>query len=384
MQPPKKLRIIQAVNVRWYNATAWYGISLAGLLSGAGHEVRVLALPGTEPFRKAADINKSSTIGIYTNLLFGTNTIRNFFLMQNLIRSFKPHVVNCHRGEGMAAWGLLKAFLGGFALVRTRGDQRPPKANLANRLLYANLSEAVIATNSRTERQCASLLGVAASKLHLIPGGVDRTFFSPDQEGRERVRRECGFSPDDLVVGIVGRFDPVKGHRDLLDAAARLRAESPQGAGRKMRLLLMGFPANISVQEMRGMIRERGLEDCCVITGKVNDVPAHISAMDVGVVASNGSEAIARAAFEIMSCGVPLIGADVGVMPDLLADDALFPAGDADALAARLKLVAENEDFRQRLRAEQAGRMPAFSSEAFLEKTLSVYYAAVKQAGITI
>ena len=47
------LRTIQVVNVRWFNATAWYGLELARLLNAAGHESRVVALAGTETFEKA-------------------------------------------------------------------------------------------------------------------------------------------------------------------------------------------------------------------------------------------------------------------------------------------------------------------------------------------
>ena len=46
-------RSIQVVNVRWFNATAWYGLELARLLNAAGHESRVVSLADTETFAKA-------------------------------------------------------------------------------------------------------------------------------------------------------------------------------------------------------------------------------------------------------------------------------------------------------------------------------------------
>ena len=49
-------RTIQVVNVRWFNATAWYGVELARLLNAAGHESRVVALEGTDTFRKAQEL----------------------------------------------------------------------------------------------------------------------------------------------------------------------------------------------------------------------------------------------------------------------------------------------------------------------------------------
>jgi glycosyltransferase involved in cell wall biosynthesis len=143
--------------------------------------------------------------------------------------------------------------------------------------------------------------------------------------------------------------------------------------------MLLGFPANISQERMRGMLRERGLEERTIITGKVDDVAGHMSCLDLAVVASQGSEAIARAALELMSCGIPLLGTDVGVMPDLLSPEALVPAGDAQALAELLFRALSQAAFRQDLRKAQAAAMPRFSQETFLEQTLAAYAQAMRR-----
>ena len=49
------MRTIQVVNVRWYNATAWYGVTLAHCLQKAGHESIVAGLEGTPPLEKAKE-----------------------------------------------------------------------------------------------------------------------------------------------------------------------------------------------------------------------------------------------------------------------------------------------------------------------------------------
>ena len=54
--PMSSFRSIQVVNVRWFNATAWYGLELARLLNAAGHESRVVALADTETFAKAEEM----------------------------------------------------------------------------------------------------------------------------------------------------------------------------------------------------------------------------------------------------------------------------------------------------------------------------------------
>lgn len=374
------MRIIQAVNVRWFNATAWYGLSLSRLLREAGHEVRVLALPDTESFAKAramglepvpCALNSANPL-----ILAGT-----LGMLSRLLREFRPHIVNCHRGEGMLFWGMFKGMGHDFALVRTRGDQRPPKGNPPNRWLHTRLADALVATNSRVAAQCRALLGVPEDRLHVIPGGVDTVRFAPDEKDRMTVRADLGFAPEDLVVGLLGRFDAVKGQRELMEAFSRVRGgldKCLSGGGGRLRLMLMGFSTSLSEEKVREWIRGYGLEECAVITGKVDRPAAYINAMDLGVVASQGSEAIARAALEIMACGIPLVGTNVGVMPDLLPEWALVPPGDPPALAGLLERALGGDSFRRSLRQAAGARMRTLSERSFLEQTMRVYETVLR------
>jgi glycosyltransferase involved in cell wall biosynthesis len=150
----------------------------------------------------------------------------------------------------------------------------------------------------------------------------------------------------------------------------------------KIRLLLAGFATSTTQAEVEGWIAEAGLSDIATITGKRADVPALISAMDLGVIASQGSETIARAAFEIMSCGVPLVGTDVGVMPDLLPPQALTPPGDDGGLAGLLEKYLKDTSLRQKLREDILERISAFSEKEFLRRTMQVYEQAMRIAGV--
>ena len=380
------LRILQLVNVRWFNATAWYGLSLSRLLQEAGQRVRVIALPGTESYAKAREMG----LDLLPLDMNTANPVRLPLLMRNmtaLLREFRPQVVNCHRGEGVLLWGLCKSAAHPFALIRTRGDQRPPKANAANRQLHSRLIDALIATNSRTAAQCREAFGLGPDRLFTLVGGVDRARFFPDPAGREAMRRAYGFSGTDRVVGLLGRFDPVKGQQQLIEALALVReafnsGSSSLGNPGPLKLLLAGFSTVSSEESVKGWVAQNGLADCTVLTGKVEDVPALINAMDLGVIASQGSEAIARAAFEIMACGVPLVGTDVGVMPDLLSPKALVPAGNTKALAALLGQALGDAAFLASLREEQAVRMQTLSNECFLEQTLALYRSIVKRRSL--
>ena len=354
--------------MRWFNATAWYGMYLSRLLLEAGHEVLVLGLPGTLSARKGEDWGLPlRLLPLNTTTPWGLAGL--YAELRRLTREFRPDVVNCHRGEGFVLWGLLKKDLGGFKLVRTRGDQRLPKANPVNRWLHNTVADAVIATNSRMARHFQDTFQTPPTKLHRILGGVDTALFFPDPAARVRIRTELGYADTDFVVGLLGRFDRVKGQLELIQAASRLR----RAGMTNLRLLLLGFDSATLETTVRAWIAEHGIEDITLITGRRPDIAACLNALDLGVVASLWSETIARAALEIMATGVPLVGTDVGVMPDLLEPEAMMPAGDIDALAARIRSVAENPVMADRLRHGQARRMASLSGQAFLARTLEVY-----------
>lgn len=369
--PDSPLRILQVVNVRWFNATAWYGLFLSSLLREAGHDVRVICPAGTESFTRARDagfeplpldLNSSNPLRI--GAAYGR--------MRALVREFRPQIVNCHRGESFIFWGMLKQ-VAGFGLVRTRGDQRSPKGNWPNITLHRAVADAVIATSSGIAASVRDILRVPDERVHTIFGGVDTRRLYPDPEGRAAMRARWGIGQETTAIGLVGRFDAVKGQRELIQAFARLLRNEGEGAV-DLRLVLAGFATSSTGEEdVRGWAEEAGITGKVIFPGRCEDVRALMNALDLGVVASLGSETIARVALEIMACGVPLIGTRVGVMPDLLDDAALVPPGDEEGMAGILRRFVVEPRFGNELRTAQRARMAGLTEKEFLERTLAVY-----------
>ncbi len=368
------MRILHVINVRWFNATSWYALTLGKLMQEAGHETLIVTLKDTHTWRKsrewglptvAMDLNSSNPLRLASCLRRMTKTVS----------LWEPDIINCHRGESFFLWALLRAMGGRFKLVRTKGDQRLPRNTPTNRLLHGRMADAVVATNSVTGRYFHQALGVPQEKLWVIYGGVDRNIFQFDSSGREQVRQEFGFDETHTVVGLLGRFDRVKGQRETIEAVARLRREHGM---EQVRLLLLGHDAVIRRTEVEQWIREFGVGDITTITGKREDVGACISAMDIGLVASLWSETIARAPLEIMACGRPLLSTRVGVMPDLLQEEALLPPGDPTAITALLGKALTDEHFVERITAEQQRRMVQLSHEEFLRHTIALYQSLME------
>lgn len=371
------MRTIQVVNVRWYNATAWYGVTLARCLQHAGHETLVAGLAGMPPLEKAREMGLP-TIALPFNSQTPGGLIKLWYGMDKLVRDFRPDIVNCHRGEAFVLWALMKKKYG-FSLVRTRGDRRLPRGGIVNRWLHCHMADAVIATNSLMTRHFANMLRVPSDRLYTILGGVDTVRFHADDQARVKIRQQYGYGDDDIVMGLLGRMDEVKGIRESIVALAKARELS--SSARRIRFLVIGFDSEFTTADVARWTQEAGLGnlgEIVTVTGKVSNPEAVINALDFGILASLGSEAIARAALEIMASGVPLISSTTGVMPDLLPARYCFAPGDTEMMAERM-IEAVDESWRRDLATLCLDRIfnGRLTLDDFLEDSLKVYEHAL-------
>jgi len=116
-----------------------------------------------------------------------------------------------------------------------------------------------------------------------IPSGIDLGPFESAREtptdARDALRRELGFDREDVVVGVVSRLEPRKGHRFLIDAMAGLAPDFPQ-----LKALVVG--EGPEHDELVARVRRAGLADRFKFAGYREDVARVISTFDVAVLTS--------------------------------------------------------------------------------------------------
>lgn len=121
---------------------------------------------------------------------------------------------------------------------------------------------------------------------------------------RATLRAELGIPQDAFVVGHVGRFDPQKNHKFLIEIAAAVAAREPN-----FWLLLIGKGDLCS--EVEQELLQRGLRDRTTIAGVRPDVPCLMkAAMDTFVLPSL-HEGLPLVLLEAQAAGLPCIISDV-------------------------------------------------------------------------
>jgi phosphatidyl-myo-inositol alpha-mannosyltransferase len=207
-----------------------------------------------------------------------------------------------------------------------------------------------------------------------IPNGVDVDAFArgPLLPGYPRAGTEG------CTVGFLGRFDePRKGMGVLLAAVRRLAPARPD-----LRVLVIGRGDRAVLLRQAGPVADR-----LDVLGAVDDATkaAALRSVDVFCAPNLHGESFGIVLTEAMAAGAPVLASDLAAFRAVLGDrahggsaaGALFPSGDADALAGALAALLDDPVRRAALSA--AGRVRAFDFEwpAVAAAVVRVYRAAV-------
>jgi len=171
-----------------------------------------------------------------------------------------------------------------------------------NKIIYNSI-------NSQVQHNC---IGFDRSKAVLIPNGFDLSLFSPNSRYRKSVRKQLGFSDSEIVIGLVCRYHPKKGHAQFLMAAHMLIQKYSN-----TRFVLVGAGVDSSNIVINNLLNKLGIVDFVTMLGCRDDVHVIINSFDVATSASL-DEAFSNTLGEAMATAIPCVATDVGESKILL------------------------------------------------------------------
>jgi len=196
-----------------------------------------------------------------------------------------------------------------------------------------------------------------------IYNGIDTNLFQPEG-GSNVLRRELNLTFDARLIGIVARLDPIKDHSTLLKAFSVISRQHMNA-----HLVVIGDG------ETRNELERSGAKQVHFLGGR-DDIPELIRNLDLFVLPSL-NEGISNTILEAMASGVPVVASRVGGNPELVregVDGALFPAGDADALASYLNEYLNDENRRcEHGKNARQGVIERFSIESMVSRYETVW-----------
>lgn len=286
-------------------------------------------------------------------------------------------VIKRERPDVVQTWMYHADLLGGLA-ARLSGHRA-----IAWGIRHTNLAPEVTARGTRlVARACAAIsrwvptriiccssvaaavhqeIGYDGSRFEIVANGYDHQRFAPSQDARDRLRGEWNLTDNDIVLGMVARWDPQKDHATLIAALGALPPE------RSWRTILVGSNMTDDNSVLVSLLERHGVRGRVDLLGQRADVPAVMNAMDVHVLSSAG-EGFPNVVAEAMASGTPAVVTDVGDAALIVGDLGwISPPRDmtrlSGAIEAAIQSMSDRESWAERRKRARERIVENFSLE---------------------
>lgn len=346
-----------------------------------GHDVSLLCQPGA----RLGDIARDAGFTVHSLKMGGLlRMLRGIWSVSRLVQRQRYDVVNTtsRRDALIAAAGARLAHAP--LVVRSRHLMSP----VHSLLTYTGLPHRVLTVSSFVKQMLVKR-GVADAHVGIVPPIAVPMQWTEDDNGdawqcrqqtRAEVRRELGFTDDQIVVGCVAVLREPKGHIDLLHAIAPLCRQHQQ-----LQLVVVG-DGQPMMDRLKTLRAELGIESQVHLLGYRTGACRLMTGFDIFALATH-KEAAGTVFLEAAYVGVPIVATRVGGVPEMVVEGSnalLAPLGDGPALTAALQKLVEEPARRQQMgRAGWDWMRSAhrFTPAGHTEATEHYYHQWLKELG---
>jgi len=200
----------------------------------------------------------------------------------------------------------------------------------------ARRADKIVAVSSAVAEHLATNLGIPGELIEVIHNGIDIEDFIARSCGPD-LRSELGLSADTPIVVSVGRLEPIKGHKHLVDGIPTVLQK--HGAG----FVFVGDGPLRSALEAQ---IPSELRSQVFFLGRRTDVARIIAQSDILALPSV-QEGFPNVLLEAMALSKPVVATAVGGVPEQVVDGEtglLVPPRDSLALASAITVLLDNPD----------------------------------------
>jgi len=250
-----------------------------------------------------------------------------------------------------------------------RTGRKGLKGSYAIDRMVARFVDQYVAVSLANARYLTEEKGIPAAKIRTIHFGSDLSRFDPGKPATAVLRCSLGFAESDVVLAVIGRLEPQKGHAVLLEALQKVRAAVPN-----VRLACIGEGRLRNELETR--TRDLGLGNAVRFVGFQKNIPEWLAMADISVLPSF-FEGLPLTAIESSAAGRPVIGTAVDGTPEVVLDGRtgiLVPPGDAGALARAIRELSCDPALRHAMgEAGSQWVFQHFSEDRFIRQSEDLY-----------
>jgi glycosyltransferase involved in cell wall biosynthesis len=370
------LRILHISSAQAFGGGERYLADLANALATRGHDVFAVVRPDSPLIAELTGLPAQNLVHLpLRNALDAKSAGR----LASFVGKQKIQLIHAH----MARDYPLAAYAGrrnpDAKLVVTRHVLFP--LNRLHRITLSRVTR-VVAVSEAVGRQLCMQKIVPPEKVTVVHNGIDIARFETAmrQFDREQFCRRWDVPEKSTLVGSVGSLNPLKGHEDFLQAAARVADIFP-GAY----FIVAGVDVTarqLNRTNLECLVRKLKLESRLRFIGKMDDVVPLFCALDISVSASH-SESFGLAIAEAMTTGTPVVATETEGAKEIIRHGEtglLVGVRDVVALAEAIGALLNDEERRQRIghSAREEVRL-RFSLDRMVDATEQIYQESLAQ-----
>lgn len=187
-------------------------------------------------------------------------------------------------------------------------------------------------------------LGIHQSNISVLRNGVDTTRFKPLKN--KDLREKYKIKDKEILTLFVGYLDTFKGIFEMINTFNKIKKDNDAA-----KLMIVGTGPKKS--ELQNRVHDLGLEKSVIFTGNVEpeNIQKYYQAADIFVLPSHVDSGGPPLVFmEAMACGLPVIGTNVGGIPEGIENGVngfIVPPRNVDKLAKKLEILIKDENLRK-------------------------------------
>jgi N-acetyl-alpha-D-glucosaminyl L-malate synthase BshA len=369
-----------------YGGSGAVATELGIALAGRGHEVHFVTYK--QPFRLPNFLPRvyfhEVDVGRYPLFEFPPYDLALAVRMHEVVREHELDLLHCHYAipHATSAWIARE-------MLRTQGDDikvvttlhgtditivgQDPSFHAITKFSIEK-SDGLTAVSQYLQDETMRAFGCTAHRIDVIPNFIDPAVYNRTKYNGTLRSEMAG---DARVLMHISNFRPVKRVTDVVRTFARVR----KNVDSVLVMIGDGPDRHDAEQEARNL----GVEKDVRFLGKIDQVAPLLAIADLFLLPTN-MESFGLSALEALASGAPVIGANVGGLPEVVRDGetgVLCGVGDVDGMAnAATAILRDDKRWNAMSAAAVEDARSRFAKDEVVQRYEDLYAATLQQAPV--
>lgn len=324
---------------------------------------------------------------ISINMIKSVNIINKFFELKKIIKNNNPDLVQTWMYHSDLIGGIAAKFaFKGPIIWNIRHSNLKWRENKKSTILIAKLSAILsniipdkIVSCSKIAKEIHAKIGYNKNKIKVIPNGFDILEFDQKKYNKLELYDELDIPYDNFTIGMVGRYNPQKDYKNLINAVSLLKEKNTE-LFNNTTFIICGKNIDENNLELISYLKEKNIEAKFKLLGRRNDIAKIMASLDLFTLSSSFGEGFPNVIGEAMASNTACVVTDVG--------DSAFIVGDTGVvveikkpeqlMSGWVKILSLSESKRNKIGEKARQRIVEnFTIDKIAKKYLDLYNSLI-------